>query len=412
MFIPFYYALRSSDIKPSMGQWMALMKAIEMKLAAASLTGFYHLCRHILLTTEADFDRFDEVFFDFFRQIRKQTPYYEEIPAPMMEWLIPAANTVDDAVFFSPEHMEILKRLEEAILRILKSLEAAVQAGETIGNCAVCTGCGLCTRYQKELPETEIRSAFWSRKETEERFKSALDLAEERHFRDFREDTLLDIRQFQLAFRKLRQYSANLDVPETELDLDKTIENTARNAGSLRITYRRPRKNTLKLLVLFDSDGSMWQHAEVSNRLFQAANKANHFKELTFYYFHNCIYDHLYTDPRCKNGEWESTDHILHNLDQDTRVIIIGDASMADSELFSIGGNVLLERSNKSPGIYWLNKLRRLYPKSVWLNPIRSANWNRLYGGRTIQAVKRIFPMYELTVKGLEDAVKKLLMAR
>jgi uncharacterized protein with von Willebrand factor type A (vWA) domain len=412
MFLPFFFALRRSEIRPSIGQWMTLMDALEKNLADSGLTGFYNLCRHILLTSEADFDLFDEVFLEVFHGVRRDTPFHVDIPEQMLDWLVPESGMVDDDIFFSPEHLEILRRLEDAILRILNSVKTAAQTGEQIGNCEFCTGCGLCRRYRKDGPEAEIPEAFWSQEETAERFRSALDLAEERAFRDFRKDTLLDVRQFQLAFRILRQISANTDVPETELDLDKTIEDTAKNAGQLRIAYRRPRKNTIKLIVLFDSDGSMWQHAEVSNRLFRAANEANHFKDLQFYYFHNCIYDHLYTSPQCINGEWVETEHVMNNYDGNYRVIYIGDASMADSELFKIGGNVLLERSNKAPGITWLRRLKRHYPKSIWLNPIRSTDWNRLYGGRTIQEVKGIFPMYELTVKGLENAMKALLVAR
>jgi uncharacterized protein with von Willebrand factor type A (vWA) domain len=120
----------------------------------------------------------------------------------------------------------------------------------------------------------------------------------------------------------------------------------------------------------------------------------------------------LYTSPACKNGEWEETEHVLRNFDGDYRVIYIADASMADSELFKVGGNVMLERSNRLPGIAWLKRLKRHYPRSVWLNPLLKTEWTRLYGGRTIQEVRRLFPMYELTVRGLENAVKKLLTAR
>jgi uncharacterized protein with von Willebrand factor type A (vWA) domain len=114
----------------------------------------------------------------------------------------------------------------------------------------------------------------------------------------------------------------------------------------------------------------------------------------------------------CINGEWEETERVMRNLDGDYRVIFIGDASMANSELFEVGGNSMLERSNRLPGIEWLKRVKRRYIKSVWLNPIGKNEWNRLYGGQTMQAVANIFPMYELTVNGLEEAIKKLLVAR
>jgi uncharacterized protein with von Willebrand factor type A (vWA) domain len=337
-----------------------------------------------------------------------------------MDWLIPEQIPMDDDIFFSPEHMEILQQLEAVILRILEKLNEMSENCEIRRcNCAVCTGCGLCMGVKLDLtPGLEEDEEYGHPKfqedeaVTEARWKSAIEMAEDRRYRDFREDTVLDIRQFQLAFRRLRQYSSNVDLPPTELDLNETIKTTAEKAGLLSIEYARPRKNTVKLIVLFDSDGSMWQHAEVSNRLFHAANKANHFKDLQFYYFHNCIYDHLYTTPRCINGEWIETEKVMTNLDGNYRVIYIGDAAMADSELFNIGGNTLLERSNRLPGIVWLKRMKKHYSRSVWLNPIHKEEWNRLYGGNTIQEIKRIFPMYELTLKGLEEAVKTLLSAR
>jgi uncharacterized protein with von Willebrand factor type A (vWA) domain len=156
----------------------------------------------------------------------------------------------------------------------------------------------------------------------------------------------------------------------------------------------------------------MSQFADLSNRLFQAARKTNHFKDLKFYYYHNCVYDHLYESPLCVNGKWVETDYVLRNLDGEYRVIFVGDASMADSELFRIGGNILFERSNILTGQEWLNKIKKKYRKSVWLNPIPKEEWERLYGGKSIQTIKDIYPMYELTVSGLGYAVGNLLSAR
>ena len=106
------------------------------------------------------------------------------------------------------------------------------------------------------------------------RHRSAVQIAGERNFKDFRQDTILDIRQFQMAFRKLRQYSSRVDGERTELDIDKTIDETCENAGMLKLVYDRPRKNTVKLLLLIDSDGSMLPYSRLCNRLFQAVSKS------------------------------------------------------------------------------------------------------------------------------------------
>ena len=125
----------------------------------------------------------------------------------------------------------------------------------------------------------------------EGRHRSAVQIAGERNFRDFRQDQILDIRQFQMAFRKLRQFSSKVEAQKTELDIDATIDETCENAGMLKLVFDKPRKNTVKVLLLIDSDGSMLMYSKLCNRLFQAVSQANHFKDLKVYYFHNCIYD-------------------------------------------------------------------------------------------------------------------------
>jgi uncharacterized protein with von Willebrand factor type A (vWA) domain len=305
--------------------------------------------------------------------------------------------------------MEILRRLDELLDRMLKKMRELAGRGEfsPVGACAVCTGCGACARGMTF--QEPASSAQPEEKSQGYQDEDALRLARERRFRDFRVDTVLDIRQFQMAFRRLRRVSSRLELPATELDVAQTIAKTAKNGGMLKIAYRRPRKNSIKLLVLFDSDGSMQTYQELANRLFQALDKANHFKDLRFFYFHNCVYDHLYKSPLLIKGDWMETKAVYAQLRQRLQGHFVGDASMADSELFAIGGNVLIERSNYLPGIQWLERLKRFYHKTVWLNPIPKSDWNRLYGGRTIQVVGKLFPMYELTTKGLESAIRHLM---
>ena len=120
--------------------------------------------------------------------------------------------------------------------------------------------------------------------------KSAFQVVGDRRFADFRNDKALNIRQFQVAFRRLRQFSSKIEAPKTELDLDGTIDSTCNNGGYLKLEFEKPRKNTVKLLLLFDSGGTMMPFSTLCNNLFQAVHKANHFKDVKTYYFHNCIY--------------------------------------------------------------------------------------------------------------------------
>ena len=154
----------------------------------------------------------------------------------------------------------------------------------------------------------------------------------------------------------------------------------------------------------------MLPYSRLCNRLFQAVSKSNHFKDLKIYYFHNCIYDHLYTTPYCKKEEWVETNWVLNTLDSEYKVIFVGDAAMAPSELYRKGGNSIIGLWNEELGIEWLKKFEKRYKKKIWLNPIARDSWEWAYGSTTIQAIGEVFPMFELTLDGLEAGIKKLLV--
>ena len=153
--------------------------------------------------------------------------------------------------------------------------------------------------------------------------QSAFAVMGEHRYKDFRDDRIIDNRQFQQALRRLRQYSSRRDLPRTQLDLNGTISKTCRNGGFLQIVMEPPRKNAVKLLLLMDSGGTMLPYSSLMNELFQAVSRSNHFKETRFYYFHNCIYGKLYNTPACDYGDWIETEWLFHNLKGDTKVVIL-----------------------------------------------------------------------------------------
>lgn len=213
-----------------------------------------------------------------------------------------------------------------------------------------------------------------------------------------------------MAFRKLRILSGKDEGLKTELNVEKTIEKTCKNGGNLEIVMERPRKNQTKLLLLIDSGGSMWPYADLCNKLFQAVNQASKLKDLKVYYFHNCIYGELFTKPGCMWRDRISTDWVMSNTKREYKVILVGDATMGPAELVYRGGNVDYMHPNDKPGIRWLEEIRKRYPASVWMNPLHEKLWNGdYYTSRTVEMVKQVFPMYPLTVKGLETAVRELL---
>ena len=398
MFISFFYLLRARGLNVSLNEWLALIEALDKGLCKASLLDFYHLCRSILVKSETDYDKFDLAFAEYFQGV--STP--EDIPEEIWKWLNENVKTrdlndksmLDDFVL---ELEELQKRLQERIAEQKEKHDG--------GNYWIGTG-GTSTMGYNGFHERGIRVGG------ESRHKNAVQVAGERNFKDFRQDNILDIRQFQMAFRKLRQYSSRLDGAKTELDIDGTIDETCDNAGNLKLVWERPRKNTVKLLLLFDSDGSMMPYSNLCSQLFQAVSKSNHFKDLKVYYFHNCIYEHLYTKPHCRRGEWIDTEWVLSNLSSEYKVIFVGDASMAPSELMSKGGNCFVGLYNEIPGIDWLKRFQKKYKKHIWLNPIPEREWEYTYGSRTLQKIKEMFPMYELTLDGLEAGIKKLLVSK
>ena len=233
----------------------------------------------------------------------------------------------------------------------------------------------------------------------------------ERKYADFRHDKTIDIRQFQIAFRNLRQFSTKLEVPKTELDLDKTIESTCNNGGFLKLEFDKPRKNSVKLLLLFDCGGTMLPFSELCNNLFQAVHKANHFKDLKTYYFHNCIYSKVYKTAECEMGDWVALDYIFRHTDKDYKVIIVGDAQMAPEELFDLNGNYRGPNDGRS-GYEWNLMFREKYKKAIWLNPRFHGNLNSLFWMESENTLAQIYDMYPLTVDGLKEGIKKLMSPR
>ena len=398
MFIKFFYLLKARGLKVSLNEWMVLIEALDMGLADSSLTDFYYLCRSILVKSEADYDKFDLAFSEYFKGME----YKEEIPEEVWKWLeegreMPAG--------FDAAYEEFQKHGLEELQRMLEERLAEQKEKHNGGNYWVGTG-GTSVFGNGGYNPQGIRIGGDGGK------KSAIKIAGERNFRDFRQDNILDLRQFQVAFKKLRQFSSRVDGAKTQLDIDETIDETCNHGGSLRLVFERPRQNTVKLLILFDSDGSMMPYSRLCSSLFQAANKSNHFKDLKVYYFHNCIYEHQYTDPYCRRGHWIDTEWVLKNLGRDYKVIYVGDAAMAPTELMSKGGCCYVGLYNELPGIDWLDRFKKKYEKHIWLNPIKKDEWADAYGSFTIEKIKEIFPMFELTIEGLEQGIKKLLVSR
>ena len=398
MFSAFFYLLRAKGLDVSLNEWLMLMEALEKDLAHSSLTSFYYLARSILVKSETEYDMFDGAFLEFFKDIQQ----FEELPKELLDWLNNPKEKPNNYDKDQDEYNRSLsmEQIQKMLLERLQEQDSEHNGGKYwigTGGMSVFGNAGNATNGIR-VGGQSIR-------------KSAMQVASERKFHDFRNDTVLDTRQFQMAFRRLRQFSSRIDAPKTELDVDHTIEETGNNAGNLKLVYQRPRQNTVKVLLLMDSGGSMDYYSSLCTSLFQAVSKSNHFKDLKVYYFHNCIYSKLYTDPYCIPGQWIDTNWVLDNLSSEYKVIIVGDASMDPSELLGRSYYNYGARTEVT-GMEWLKRFQAKYSHMVWLNPIVDMGWRSAFWRQTYDIIDKEFDMYPLTISHLEQALKKLIAAK
>ena len=398
MFADFFYLLRRRGLDVSLNEWLTLLEGMERGLHRSSLTGFYQLCRAVLVKSEAEYDRFDQVFLEYFRDI----PWKGELPEDLLNWL----NHPSEDLRRTIEQLRAQGLPDQSLQELLDLLEQRLQEQteeHNGGNYWVGTqGCSPFGNGGWHPGGIRIGGEGHSR--------TAMTVAGERKFRDFRRDNTLDTRQFQMAFRTLRQLSVQADSAEKVLDVDGTVRDTCDNAGTLKVRYRSPRKNTVKVLLLMDSGGSMEYYAGLCSRLFQAATRSNHFKELHTYYFHNCVYEEVYRSPRLRWDEAVETEWLLKNFDSSYKVIIVGDAAMSPYELRE--KQYQWGRGTYGPsGLEWLERLRRHFPYLIWLNPEPMPS-RPDYWTQTHWQLGQIFPMYQLTADGLEAGMRRLMVRR
>ena len=396
MFEDFLYTLRRGGLKVSLTEWMSLMEALDKGLHRSSFTGFYYLCRCLLVKSEADFDAFDRCFLDYFQGV----PAEEEVSQELLRWLDRPNAPLGAYDEQQAELNESLSQLEIETLFWERRNEQREQ--HNCGSYWVGTH-GMSVFGNLGMSPAGLRVGGESRQ------RRAFRVAGERRYRDFRKDSTLDNRQLQVALRRLRQYSGLVDLPATEFDVDGTIRDTAEHAGALNIRYKKPRQNTVKVLLLMDSGGSMDYYAQLCSALFQAVSKVGHFKDLKVYYFHNCVYGRVYDNPSLLPSGALQTEWLLSNLSSEYKVIFVGDAQMAPYELTG-GWYYNRDRDPSAPkcGMDWLLRFRDKYPNAIWLNPSDRPSWGQ-YWCETYDQIAAVFPMFPLTVQGLEDGMKKLL---
>lgn len=393
MFINLFYTLRTYGVPVSTRELLDLYALLETGIVFADREQFYELIRLCMVKDEKYFDKFDRAMADYFEGI--DTLDIDELMAKLgnipKEWL---------ELKLDPNN---LTEAERRLLKKYGSLEALMQALEERlkdqkerhqgGNKWVGTGGTSPFGAYGDHPEG-IRVGGESRK------RSAVKVWEQRKYRDLDTDNQLETRSMQMALRKLRKFAR--DGAADELDIGSTIKKTAQT-GMLDVQLRPERRNRVKVLMLFDIGGSMDSYIEACERLFAAAK--NEFKTLEFFYFHNCVYEYVWTENARRNASAVPTLDVLHKYGSDYRVIFVGDAAMSPYELLSVGGSV--EYMSQDTGQAWLKRITNHFDKVAWLNPETPSYWQYT---QTIGLIKDIMQghMYPMTLHGIEDMTKYL----
>jgi uncharacterized protein with von Willebrand factor type A (vWA) domain len=391
MLIGFFFTLRDAKVPVTIKEFLTLLEALEKNVIAPSLDAFYYLARLTLVKDEAHFDKFDKAFGLYFKGIETvfdaKAAQFPDLP---LEWLIKRLERE-----LTPEQKAELQKLgyDKLMSRLAELLKEQKERHEG-GSKWIGTG-GTSPFGNGGTNPEGIRIGGKGGNRT------AVKVWEQRTYKDYDGERELGVRNIKVALRRLRRF-ARTGAAE-ELALDDTIRSTANNAGWLDIKMQPERKNRIKVLMLLDVGGTMDDHIERTEELFSAAK--TEFKNMEFFYFHNCVYDYLWKNNRRRHSERFPTWDVLRKYPPDTRVIFVGDATMSPYEVLAPGGSV--EYNNEEAGAEWLARFCHAFPKFAWLNPEPESLWQYRQSIAVIRQImnNRMFPV---TIDGLERAMRLL----
>ena len=387
MLIDFFFTLKSAKIPVSIKEFLVLLEALDKQVIAPSLDDFYYLARTTMVKDEANFDKFDQAFGLYFHGIQT---LFEKMPEIPLDWLVKRMQRE-----LTPEQKAQLEKFGyDKLMDRLKALMEEQKGRHEGGNKWIGTGGTSPFGHGGTNPEG-IRIGG------EGGQRSAVKVWETRAYRDYDSERELGTRNIKVALRRLRKFAR--DGAEDELALDDTIRATANNAGWLDLKMRPERKNKVKVLMLMDVGGSMDDHIARAEELFSAAK--TEFKNMEFFYFHNCVYETLWKNNRRRHAERCATWDILRKSPSDTKLIFIGDATMSPYEIVQPGGSV--EYNNEEAGAVWLQRFIHQFPKFVWLNPEPEGLWQYR---QSVAIIRQLMSnrMYPVTMEGLDRAMQML----
>ncbi|MFW9987813.1 MAG: VWA domain-containing protein [Candidatus Odinarchaeota archaeon] len=452
MFIEYFYYLKER-LPVSITEYMTLMEALNQGLIH-NMVEFYYISRSILCKNEHHFDIYDIAFANFFTEAMLKFP--DDIKQEIWDWLnkdITLPELIEGLKLVLKEYQEYIniedleKFLEELLEKfssisendvlfnvpeeikdeIWKWLEKKFDLSKIDGNLQEMMSKFLdLEEMQKQFEELmqmqkeeHNKGSRWIGTQGTSPFghggrnpmgmrvggsggmRMAMQIAQKRIFKDYRKDIVLDTRQIKVALKRLKKLEEI--GKKDELDLDKTIDKTAKNYGDIELVFDKKRKNNVRMILLMDVGGSMTPYAYLVNLLFSAANNMSHWREFKYYYFHNCIYETLYLNARRNPEEAIDFNDFLRKYDNKYKVVVVGDAAMASWELTEKYGSIYYYHRNELPGIYYIRELANHFKNNVvWLNPeLIKPQW----AAWTRKIISSIIPMFNLTVEGIEEAM-------
>jgi len=390
MLIPFFYLLRDGGMKPSITELLTLLEAMKKGVAGQSVDDFYYLARACLVKDEAKLDLFDRIFAAYFKGVEDSlSDLMTDVPD---EWLRHQAE-----LFLSEEErarIETMGGFEELMKALQERLDEQDERHEGGNKWIGTAGTSPFGAYGYNPEGVRIGQQG-------SRNRSAVKVWDRREYRNLDDSVELGTRNIKIALRRLRKFAR--EGAADQLDLEDTIDKTARNAGLLDIRMVPERHNAVKVLLCLDIGGSMDDHVRVCEELFSASR--SEFKHLEYFYFHNFIYESLWKDNRRRHAERISTLDLTHKYGADYKLVIVGDATMSPYEIVYAGGSV--EHWNDEPGAVWMKRLLNTYSKAIWLNPEPRNRWDYT---PSVKLTRDIMDdrMYPLTIAGLDEGIKAL----
>ena len=389
MLINFFHGLRESGVPVTTRELLDLMEGLKRHIVFGDIDDFYYFSRTCMVKDEKYFDRFDRAFGLHFKELEALDDIIETLIPD--DWL--RSEFMKNLSEEEKAQIESLGGLEKLIEEFKKRLEEQKERHEG-GNKWVGTG-GTSPFGQEGYHPEGIRVGPNGRN------KKAVKVWDKREFKNLDDNVELGTRNIKVAMRRLRKFART--GAADELDLDDTISSTARNAGWLDIKLIPERHNAVKVLLFLDVGGSMDPHVKVCEELFSAAR--TEFKHLKSFYFHNFLYESVWSNNVRRHNERTQVLDILHKYSHDYKVVFVGDASMSPYEIVQPGGSV--EHWNEESGEVWIRRMQEVYDKVIWINPVPEEDWQYT---QSVSIAHQLMEghMYPLTLKGLEEGMAYL----